>query len=102
MLRYGLHTSLPSTQSWRNHEGRDDPIPAQHQALSRKLRGHYAYYGVTSNIDALKRFREVAQTVWKRWLSRRSQTGHVTWDRMHLLLERFPLPKPRIVHRYGT
>jgi RNA-directed DNA polymerase len=79
-----------------------DPIPTQHQALSRKVRGHYAYYGVTSNSDALKRFHEVARTIWRRWLSRRSQSGHVTWDQMHKLLERFPLPPPRIVHRYGT
>ena len=30
---------------------------AQWTALSQKLRGHYGYYGITSNMTALKRFR---------------------------------------------
>ena len=31
----------------RNHRHR--PIPEQHQTLCQKLRGHYAYYGITGN-----------------------------------------------------
>jgi len=39
--------------------------------------------------------------VWHQALARRSQRGF-TWLAMIRILERHPLPKPRIVHRYGT
>ena len=44
---------------------------------------------------------EVA-AIWRKWLSRRSQKGRLDQAAMHRLLERFPLPRPRIVHRLGT
>ena len=81
---------------------RDDDVETQHRALSRKLRGHYAYFGVTSNYDALKRILYETKRIWRRWLSRRSQRAYLHWPAMARLLERYPLPLPRIVHRYGT
>jgi RNA-directed DNA polymerase len=81
---------------------RHDDLEAQHRALVQKLRGHYAYFGVTSNGAALGRLWYETTKAWRKWLSRRSQMGFVTWSRMLGLLERYPLPAPRIVHRYGT
>jgi RNA-directed DNA polymerase len=77
-------------------------VEVQHRALAQKLRGHYAYYGVTGNNRALARLWYETTKVWRKWLCRRSQKGFVTWERMLRLLERFPLPPPRIVHRYVT
>ena len=34
---------------WNRH----DPVEEQHRTLKRKLNGHYAYYGITSNFDAI-------------------------------------------------
>lgn len=81
---------------------RHDDVEVQHRALVRKLRGHYAYYGVTSNNDALARIWYETTAIWRKWLSRRSQKAFVSWDKMLRLLERYPLPAPRIVHRHGT
>ncbi len=81
---------------------RHDDVEVQQRALARRLNGHYAYFGVTSNYRALARVCHETLTIWRKWLSRRSQTGRVNWVAMRMLLERFPLPKPRIVHRYGT
>jgi hypothetical protein len=81
---------------------RHDDVKEQHRALSRKLNGHYSYYGITSNYDALARLWREAILTWRKWLSRRSQKGYLSWERMTRLLERYPLPRPRIVHRYGT
>jgi RNA-directed DNA polymerase len=81
---------------------RHDDVEVQHLALGRKLRGHYAYYGVTGNNRALARLWYETTMLWRKWLCRRSQKGFVTWDRMLALLKRYPLPPPRIVHRYGT
>ena len=77
-------------------------VEAQHRALAAKMRGHYAYFGVTSNSPALSRFAHEVRRIWRKWLSRRSQRSLLTWGAMDRLLERFPLPPPRIVHRYGT
>jgi hypothetical protein len=74
----------------------------QHRALTRKLTGHYAYFGITSNGAALSRLREQVRNVCRKWLSRRSQRAALSWNRMLALLKRYSLPRPRIVHRYGT
>jgi|HubBroStandDraft_2_1064218.scaffolds.fasta_scaffold73240_1 RNA-directed DNA polymerase len=81
---------------------RHDDVESQHRALSLKLRGHYAYFGVTSNYRALARLVHEVQSIWRKWLSRRSQKGFLRWEAMRRLLERFPLPAPRIVHRHGA
>jgi RNA-directed DNA polymerase len=81
---------------------RHDPLRVQQQALAQKLRGHYGYFGVTSNYRALERFYRETRHAWRKWLSRRSNTGYVDWDHLLVLLERFPLPRPRIVHRRVT
>jgi len=79
-----------------------DDVEMQHRALARKLAGHYAYFGVTGNVGALKRLVHEVKAIWRRWLSRRSQKAPLNWDTMHRLLEYYPLPQPRIVHRFGT
>ena len=93
--------ALHRVREWcRAH--RHDPIRAQQQALAQKLRGHYGYFGVSSNIRALDRFYRETRRIWQKWLSRRSHTGYVDWSRMLALLERFPLPRPAITRRYAT
>ena len=70
----------------------------QHQALSKKLGGHYQYYGITGNSRALAGFFAKVVECWRYWLSRRSQKGYMSWGIYRLLLKRFPLPKPKVVH----
>jgi group II intron reverse transcriptase/maturase len=77
---------------------RHDDVEEQHRALARKLTGHYAYFGVTSNYEALARLAHEVKALWRKWLSRRSQKGFLNWDAMNRLLRRHPLPRPRIVH----
>lgn len=77
---------------------RHDAIRSQWEMLAQKLKGHYGYYGITGNFVALARFQfEVANT-WRKWLSRRSQKAYLDWPTFHRLLERYPLPQPRIRH----
>jgi hypothetical protein len=95
--------SLRRTSDWCRRN-RHLPVGEQHHALSRKLRGHYAYYGVTFNYAALEVFRLETTRVWRKWLSRRSAAARrtCTWRWMSRLLERLPLPAPRIVHSQVT
>jgi RNA-directed DNA polymerase len=74
------------------------PIPEQHRALGQKLRGHFAYYGITGNGEALRRFRDAVLGFWRKWLSRRSRGNSMTWDHFNLLLKRYPLPAAVVVH----
>lgn len=75
------------------------PVREQHRALTRKMLGHYGYYGITGNIRALTQFYERVRRIWRHWLSRRSHRAHLDWETYVLLLRRYPLPKARIVHR---
>jgi RNA-directed DNA polymerase len=79
-----------------------EPLPQQWQRLCRRLKGHYAYFGITGNSRALKRLHNQAERTWHYWLSRRSRGRTLPWDRFRALLQRFPLPPPRIVHRYAS
>jgi group II intron reverse transcriptase/maturase len=71
-----------------------DELRAQQQALTQKLRGHYAYFGIPGNAEALRRFRFESIRAWRKWLGRRSQRARMSWDRMNALLRRYPLPQP--------
>ena len=80
---------------------RHTPVKEQWRTLSRKVQGHYGYYGVTFNMRRLKGFYEQVRRSWRKWLNRRSRDRDMPWERFERLLERYPLPRPRIVHRYS-
>ena len=73
-------------------------VREQHAALCRKLRGHYAYYGITGNAPALARFRHEVRRCWHKWLGRRGGRTRMTWSRYLHVLSAFPLPPVRVVH----
>jgi len=75
------------------------PIPEVGQWLRAVVEGHIRYYGVPMNGPALLLFRFRVGWLWYRALSRRSQNGRLTWDRMLRLLDRW-LPPVRIHHPY--
>jgi RNA-directed DNA polymerase len=77
---------------------RHQPLATQHQTLSQKLKGHFAYYGITGNSSALGRFRSAAKGLWRHWLSRRKRGSQMPWDRFCRVLERHPLPPAIAVH----
>jgi group II intron reverse transcriptase/maturase len=73
------------------------PIPQQGAWLASVLRGHYQYYAVPDNNEALHAFRYQLVRSWRRALARRSQKGRLAWPRMDRLANRW-LPTPRILH----
>ena len=73
------------------------PIPEQGRWLASVLRGHYQYYAVPDNSEALRAFRRQAVWHWLRALRRRSQRSTVTWKRMSRFADRW-LPQPHILH----
>lgn len=79
------------------HRRMHDPIPVVGTWLGSVLRGHYQYYGVTSNSRALGAFRYHLGRLWYRVLRRRSQRSRLTWGRMSRLLAKW-FPPARVVH----
>ena len=73
-------------------------LTLQQKALNQKLRGHYAYYGITGNWQAVERFYRLAVRCWRYWLNRRSQRRSMTWHKMNNLLGHYPIARPRVVH----
>jgi RNA-directed DNA polymerase len=90
-----LSRSLDSVRQWcREH--RHLPVNEQWVALTRKLLGHFAYYGILGNINCLKRFRYHVTRAWHKWLSRRSNKARMPWERFSELEQRYPLPPARL------
>jgi len=75
-----------------------EPLRVQVEALGRKLKGHFGYYGITGNSAALQRYRWEVIKVWRKWLARRGDPQGMTWERMNRLLAFFCLPQARVVH----
>jgi RNA-directed DNA polymerase len=90
--------SLKSIAEWcRMH--RHLSLPKQWAALTAKLRGHYAYYGIAGNSRSLSGVRYYVRRVWHKWLSRRSGRARIPWERFGELERRYPLPPARLPRR---
>ncbi|MFH1568419.1 MAG: group II intron reverse transcriptase/maturase [Gemmatimonadota bacterium] len=75
---------------------RHKPIPEQHAALKARIQGHLNYFGVSGNGRSVVRFVREVTLAWYKWLARRGQRRPLTWAHFELLLQTYPLPKPRI------
>ena len=82
-LRKRMHNSIQEIGQW----------------LKAVVIGHYRYYGVPGNYEAMNKFRHIISQRWKQTLERRSQKGNITWEKMGMLIDRF-LPQPRTYHKY--
>lgn len=93
-----LNRAITTIAAWCKRH-RHVPLPEQQATLSRKLSGHYAYYGRPGNYHCLSQVYRGVLHAWKQWLSRRSWAGYLNWPTFWQLLARHPLPPPRIRRR---
>jgi len=82
-LKRRMHATIRDTGQW----------------LKQVVTGHYQYYGVPGNYEALDDFRYLVHWNWRRALRRRSQKGYITWERMNEIINRW-LPRPKICHEH--
>lgn len=69
----------------------------------KKLIGHYNYYGITDNIDSIRKYSYCINNILFKWLNRRSQRKSYTSEQFKQMLKIFELPKPTIrVNIYDT
>ena len=95
--RKRLGRSLKRVSQWCR-KNLHEPLRVQVEALGRKLKGHFGYFGITGNSRALQRYRLEVIRIWRKWLARRGDPKGMTWERMNRLLAFFYLPAARVVH----
>jgi hypothetical protein len=74
----------------------------QHAHLSRMIRGHCAYYGISGNGRRIRWYHHRLERIWKKWLDRRGRHSNLSWPRFRAILARYPLPRALIVHQYNA
>lgn len=77
-------------------------VESQAKAINTSLIGHFNYYGMAGNMQSLENLWHFTKRQWRRCLSRRSQKGAMSWDKMNELFEKHPLVTPRIRIPYGA
>lgn len=98
-----MRRSLSGIHEWCK-KNRHKPIQWQSRKLGEKLRGHFAYYGVTGNYKMIAEFRYRVERIWRHWLNRRSRKDDgMSWERFRTVVqEHFKLPPARIIHKAQT
>ena len=87
------------TALWRwCRANRHAPLHDQYQMLCLKLRGHLRYYGIRGNCRLLEEVRRDAEKTGQYWLSRRSSTRAIRWEKFQKVLATSVRPIPQIVH----
>jgi group II intron reverse transcriptase/maturase len=99
-MKKRLRRSLKDVAEWcRTH--RHDDVDKQQAVLNAKLRGHYQYYGRSTNYRSLWKFYRAVQWTWKKWLERRTRGQPLRWEKYAQILRRHPLLRPRITRPWA-
>lgn len=98
-MKKRMRRAMKSIAVWcRTHRHLD--LDRQWMILSAKLRGHYQYYGRPTNFRSLLKFYRLVRRLWHKWLNRRTRGRPLTWDAYEVILEHYPLPRPRITRTW--
>jgi RNA-directed DNA polymerase len=98
-MKKRLRRALKAIAEWCKAH-RHDEVKAQQKTLNAKLRGHYQYYGRSTNLRSLQRYHWGVTRCWWKWLSRRTRGKVMSWKIFSRLLHRLPLCPPRITHAW--
>ncbi len=98
-MKKRLRRSIKAIAVWCQ-EHRHDELEDQWTTLTAKLRGHYQYYGRPTNYRSIWQFYRLVRRLWYKWLNRRTRGKPLTWEDYAQILERHPLPRPRITRTW--
>jgi group II intron reverse transcriptase/maturase len=93
-----LRQKLKAMNQWLKRIRNAVEMKVWWKTLCRKLVGHYRYYGVSGNMEGLKRYYWRTLRLTFKWVNRRSQKKSYTWEKFRRVLAWNPLPKPKIYH----
>jgi len=90
-----LRRSMENLQN-RIREARHWNVGVQVDRINRTLRGHYNYYGMGGNYQALAKVYNLAVLYLKKMLSSRSRKGYLTWELFGKIMKKHPILRPYI------
>lgn len=91
-----MRNKLKVVNTWCRKVRNRYPMKIIWQAFSMKLDGHIRYYGVSSNTEALEKFRYASKRILFKHLNRRSQRKSFDWEKFEKYEKLNPLPRARI------
>lgn len=96
--RKKLWQKVKATNQWLKKVRNLLPLNEWWKILGVKLIGHYRYYGISGNLQALRMFYADASKLAYKWINRRSQRKSFTYSQYCKFKEHNPLPEPKIYH----
>ncbi len=98
-----LRRALVDLNQWLSQVRNACKLPEIWQAIGRKMRGHFNYFGVSDNSPSINCFEQEVHQLLFKWLNRRSQRRSITWEKFQRYRARHPLPRPgRLVSLYAS
>ena len=93
--------ALKELSQWLRQVRNVQPLPQIWREVAQRMRGHFNYFGVSDNSQAVTRFEQEVHKLLFKWLNRRSQRRSFTWESFLRYKARYPLPRPgRLVCLY--
>ncbi len=83
-----------AVNQWLRQESHARKLPDLWQAVARKMRGHFNYFGVTDNSRASSCFHHAVRQLAFNWLNRRGQRRSFSWESSGRREARYSLPRP--------
>jgi len=93
-----FRSGLGALKDWLK-KSRSLPLPEIIATLTRKLTGHWNYYGVIGNSERVWDYAWNAKRLVFKWLNRRSQRRSFTWATFEEAWQRWGIPSPRVVEK---
>ena len=85
-------------KEWIKEKARIYPIPYLISKLNIKLQGMFRYYGISGNFKWMSNMAYYVIVELRKWLSRRSQKGKISWEKMCKIIKYNPIVQPKIYH----
>jgi RNA-directed DNA polymerase len=99
-VRKRLRSKLANVRIWVQQNRHKMKLVPLWKRFCSKLAGHCQYYGVSHNFEEVSLFFREATRIFFKWANRRSQRRSFNWAQFGRFLEKFPPPKPRVVHKH--
>lgn len=96
--RKRMSAALKGMNEWLKGVRNRVPLKDWWRMFSWKLRGHYAYFGVSGNIRSLRNVHCYAKRLLYKWVNSRSQKRSMDWQQFNKYLLLNPLPRPKIYY----
>lgn len=98
-VRKRLRSKLIKVKEWTKQNRHKMKLVPLWKRFCKKLAGHCQYYGVSHNYDEVSLFFGKATKIFFKWINCRSQRKSFTWEGFGQFMEKYPPPRPRIVHK---